>query len=381
MPPFAWVESELRARATDEGRRRATTVGSGARTTLRVSLLSLLADGNWAPVRSLAYQLEHAGGNRRARTVPVRALVRSLEAQGLVEVEDVLTGRSSAFRTARIAAITAAGLSALEALQSGVSAAAGLGPKQRDALAALAGMPAGGGDLASLRDRSVTADVIQRLAARGLASLRTERRDRDPFESQATATTPPETAGHGRHALTAEQQDALDRLSTMAARGSFGTALVHGVTGSGKTEVYLRLAARGSRRRPVRPGARARNRADAGAGRDLPVAVRRAARDSAQRALGRRAARPVAAHPPGGCGRGGGYALGGLRAARVAGPRDRGRRARRLVQAGREPALQRTRRGRRPGAARGRGGGARLRHAIARELSQRVARPLRARRS
>src|SRR5205823_2100667 len=43
--------------------------------------------------------------------------------------------------------------------------------------------------------------------------------------------------------LTPDQDAAFARLRGMTATGTFGVALLHGVTGSGKTEIYLRLAA------------------------------------------------------------------------------------------------------------------------------------------
>jgi len=115
----------------------------------------------------------------------------------------------------------------------------GLTPKQGDALLALAAASAGL-PLSELRDRGVTADVLARLAARGLVAIRDEAHDRDPFENAAMRDVIPDAARR----LTAEQTAAFEELAALADAGEFRVALLHGVTGSGKTEIYLRLAAR-----------------------------------------------------------------------------------------------------------------------------------------
>jgi primosomal protein N' (replication factor Y) len=111
--------------------------------------------------------------------------------------------------------------------------------------AATMGLPA-----SELRERGVTSDMVARLAARGLVSIREERDERDPFESLSPeggshrshmlAAVPPDAARQ----LTGEQQAALETLGGLADGGEFKVALLHGVTGSGKTEIYLRLAER-----------------------------------------------------------------------------------------------------------------------------------------
>ena len=248
-------------------------------------------------------------------------------------------GRADAHKTMRVAAITVAGL---EALASG-----DLTPKQRDALALLAAAPAGM-PTPELAARGVTADAVSRLVRAGFVSVRQDRVDRDPFGASSLQVA----AADPERRLTAEQAAAFARLRALADSRRFHVALVHGVTGSGKTELYLRLSAavRESGRRvlmlvpeiALTPVMVAR----------VPRNVRRARRRAAQRALRRRAARPVAAHPPRRHRRRRRHAVGGVRAARARRPDHRGRRARRLVQAGREPALSRPRRGHRPRTAR-----------------------------
>jgi primosomal protein N' (replication factor Y) len=91
-----------------------------------------------------------------------------------------------------------------------------------------------------LRDRGVTAGVLTGLAKRGLVSIQSERDDRDPFERAAMTAIVPDAARE----LTEEQNGALHDLFALADRREFRVALLHGVTGSGKTEIYVRLADR-----------------------------------------------------------------------------------------------------------------------------------------
>ena len=137
--------------------------------------------------------------------------------------------RASAYKTQRVVSITAHGLSALEDATR----------KQREVLeilaAASAGLPA-----SELRDRGVSADVIRRLITNGLAVARSAPDERDPFERSALAGV----VRDATRDLTAEQTAALATLGELADTRAFHVALLHGVTGSGKTEVYLRLADR-----------------------------------------------------------------------------------------------------------------------------------------
>jgi primosomal protein N' (replication factor Y) len=99
-----------------------------------------------------------------------------------------------------------------------------LGPKQRGALERLA---AADGPVAAGADR----DSLKRLEARGLVELSAEEISRRPVSVSVGARGE-------RPVLTPPQQAALDRI-TAGLDGPGGELLLHGVTGSGKTEVYL----------------------------------------------------------------------------------------------------------------------------------------------
>ena len=146
------------------------------------------------------------------------------------------SGPDGGFRRERFVRLTTAGRDALVAGSAGR-----LGPRQRAALHRLAGS-AGGLGAARLREDGVTAATVASLRARGLVTLDTRRVERDPFAAGERGNGEPVPAvGTGREP-TAEQRDALEALSVLAGEGVFRVALLHGVTGSGKTEVYLRLA-------------------------------------------------------------------------------------------------------------------------------------------
>ncbi len=116
------------------------------------------------------------------------------------------------------------------------------GPKQRDALARIAGTP-GGLALPVLAQSGIGAATVRALAAQGFVRLREETVERDPFGGggDGGGTWTVESAGTPP-SLTAEQQAALAHLVEAARAGTFRTVLLQGVTGSGKTEVYLALA-------------------------------------------------------------------------------------------------------------------------------------------
>jgi primosomal protein N' (replication factor Y) len=144
-------------------------------------------------------------------------------------------GRADAHKTRRVASITAAGLEAAE-----VSAG-----RRREALDLLRAAP-DGLPTAELAARDIAADVISRLVKLGYVSVRQERIVRDPFRAPTGLGSDPKpenVRSFGDRPLTVEQDAALERLRTLAAAARFKAALLHGVTGSGKTEIYIRLAA------------------------------------------------------------------------------------------------------------------------------------------
>ena len=208
MPPRAWIESEKHVQATDAG-----TLAVAREKGIRGEILHALRNGKPKPVDTLATRSGVYGA------------LTGLERDGLVTITRPLQGKASAFRTVRVATLTAQGHEDVPA-----------GERQREALDLLRGAPQGL-DVPELTARGISAATLKRLAELGLVAISQRTVDRDPFEQSALETIPRASV-----VLTGEQSDAFDRLRGWAAEGIFKAAVLHGVTGSGKTEIYLRLA-------------------------------------------------------------------------------------------------------------------------------------------
>ena len=216
MPPRAWIESERHARITELGEVRRPVEKGGRR-----RLLDALSGRGAVRVDTLA------GGGA------THATLLALEREGAVDITRPLRGTASAYRTVRVARLTAQGHDTAAAADAGPP----LGARQREALALLLGSP-DGIETASLAARGLASPTLRRLAALGLVSIERRRVERDPFADAALSDAAPEV-----HELTVEQATALDTLRDRSRRRTFAPVLLHGVTGSGKTELYLRLAA------------------------------------------------------------------------------------------------------------------------------------------
>jgi primosomal protein N' (replication factor Y) len=222
MPPRAWIESERHAVITENGHAR-MLLERGARR----EILEQLAIGKPLRVDTL---IGEGGGTRGA--------VVGLERDGLLTITRPLVGTASAFRTVRVAHLTAQGHEIAGRAAAGEDADSGptLGERQQEAILLLAAA-ADGIETSELGRRGISPAILKRLSALGLVTFTRRQIERDPAEHAVTASPRPAVV-----ALTTEQRAAFDRLLGLAQAGSFATALLHGVTGSGKTELYLRLA-------------------------------------------------------------------------------------------------------------------------------------------
>ena len=87
-----------------------------------------------------------------------------------------------------------------------------------------------------LAEAAISRPLLRKLADRGLVRL--ERRLIEP--PAATVVGADLNGGTGQHVLSAEQQTAFEALDALLRAPHFAVRLIFGVTGSGKTELYIR---------------------------------------------------------------------------------------------------------------------------------------------
>ncbi|SVE07949.1 uncharacterized protein METZ01_LOCUS460803, partial [marine metagenome] len=93
--------------------------------------------------------------------------------------------------------------------------------------------------IALLKRLGVQASSCNALVDRGLVEETVTREDRVAYEDEFSCSDSVE--GQVEFVLTEEQSAAVDSLLVSEGADRFAVHLLHGVTGSGKTEVYLRL--------------------------------------------------------------------------------------------------------------------------------------------
>ncbi|MEJ2311081.1 MAG: primosomal protein N' [Gemmatimonadales bacterium] len=108
--------------------------------------------------------------------------------------------------------------------------------RQRQAFEALEEL-GGASTLVELEAQGFSRSVLAGLVKRDVADLTEERVERDPFRDMESSPEP-------RHRPSAEQARVIELLTRMLERSEPGSALLRGVTGSGKTLVYVRLIER-----------------------------------------------------------------------------------------------------------------------------------------
>lgn len=190
-------------------------------------------DGGARPARDLAAPDGRAGLLRR---------LRDLAARDLVTLDWTLLGAGAGPRYERWIRLLPAGRAAAEALGAGERPVGRpLGPRQVDALAELAGVSVAADGVAAsdVAGRHGTATLAS-LVRRGFAETGVRERPRRPLAARA----PGSRGGRPRSAeLSEAQAAAVDRVARAIAERDPRPLLLDGVTGGGKTAIYVEAIA------------------------------------------------------------------------------------------------------------------------------------------
>ena len=229
MPPVTELKSQRQILLTNAGREAAESLSGG-------ELSHGLTSGEAAFLAKLKGKKGAMLLGPAARLGIEASALQRLQRHGLIEIRDTVQGRSR--RTQRVIAwkgVPAADASSTEKQERDNAGTQSSQRKQREEkIRELLETERGPLPLPQLlKLAQVTRIVIERMLRDGLLESWEEPIDpaEDPFDA---GFTPP------AHELNAEQESALKAIRAHFELGEFGVQLLHGVTGSGKTEVYLR---------------------------------------------------------------------------------------------------------------------------------------------
>jgi len=156
------------------------------------------------------------------------AVVRALETAGLIEITQRRVGGQVKERLQRAARLTATAQAMITNHELDK-----LTVPQTRILSTLQSVPRGIALGALIKKAQAGQSVLKTLEKKGLIEFFDQAQRRDPL---ANAIIP----AVDKHLLTEAQQQALKEIEKPLQDRSYATFLLHGITGSGKTEVYLR---------------------------------------------------------------------------------------------------------------------------------------------
>ncbi|HLB00465.1 MAG TPA: primosomal protein N', partial [Bacteroidota bacterium] len=225
----------------------AGSAGVGKTTVLAGAVITedILKSHSAAPVQQQI--LRHLRKTGKAALSTLRKLVapaavhsplNELRRKGLVRLREDSPFSMGGAKTEKVVTIDETGRR-LWAGWLDVNGSTGRLSKQAAAIRVLRGMAPGAITVESLRrDHGVSAAALRSLALRGVVTIGTREVRRDG-------------SSHGEHneehrdiTLNPHQREALERILSSVNAGTFGAYLLWGVTGSGKTQVYIEAIAR-----------------------------------------------------------------------------------------------------------------------------------------